>query len=153
MWWKSGQNSWKSAKSAEICENLGKTPENLGKHSENTAKMASNVLWFKKIAPPSVCWITWKPFLFQKRSSWENIRTKSGPKFFLASLRKSGQKSLAPPKKFACSYSYGRYDPHIAQEAGLFLWCNVMMILQFTHVRFLVCRGRLRNLRVDSCSS
>ena len=81
----------------KICENLGKTPENLGKLSENTAKMASNVLWLEKIGPQRVQ-NHMKTFFIPKTVFMRKIRTKSGPKFFRANLRKFGKKSFAPPK-------------------------------------------------------
>jgi len=137
---------------SKICENLGKTPENLGKLTENTAKMASNMLCFLKNWPPMSAESHENFILFRKRSSWEKFAQKVVQNFF-GQVWGNSDKNPSRPQKFACSYSYGRCDPLIAQEAGLFLWCHVMMILQFTNVRFLVCRGRLRNLRADSCSS
>jgi len=113
--------------SDKICENLSKIPENLckvpktmGKKCAERAliwknwrptcfwfekKLAHNVLRFGKMASK----ITWRPLFFwrssEKRSSWENICTKSGPKFCRANLGKFGQNPL-PPKKFAYSYTY-----------------------------------------------
>ena len=41
-------------------------------------------------------------------------------------------------------------DTHTAQEPGSLLWCHAILSLQFTHVRYIACRGRLRNLGADS---
>jgi len=54
---------------------------------------------------------------------------KKWSKIFSSKFEEIRVKKTSRPQKFACSYSYGRYDPHIAQEAGLFMWCHVMMIL------------------------
>jgi len=76
------QNVW-------FVENLGKIPENTGKIPENLAKVAANVLLFGKNGV----------FLEvrQKRSWWENIRTKIGTNFY-GTFRKFGQKSFATPQ-------------------------------------------------------
>jgi len=71
-------------------ENPGKIPENLCEVSRNNGqkwRAAGSALW--DMAPE----ITWRPFLWGQLNNlylWENVRTKSGPKFF-------GQKSFAPP--------------------------------------------------------
>jgi len=103
----------------KIYENLDKTPENLGKLLENTAKIAPNVLWFEKIGPQRVQ-NHMKTIFFQKRSSWEEFAQKVVQNFFGQVWGNSG-KNPSRPQNFACFYSYGRYDPLIAQEAGLFL--------------------------------
>ena len=79
IWWKSRQNPWKSG-------------QNLWKLSQNSWKSAQTwrLTWFdlKKVVP-SVCGITWRPFLLffgvhpTRRCAWENVCTKSGPKLFL----------------------------------------------------------------------
>jgi len=135
----------------KICENLCKTPENLGKLPEKTAKWRPTCFVLKKLAA-NVYRITLK-FCSFKNGLHEKIFAQKVVQNFFGTVRGNSGKNPSHPKKFACSYTYGRYDPHIAQEAGLFLWCHVMMILQFTHVCFLVCGGSVRNLRADSCSS
>jgi len=36
-----------------------------------------------------------------------------------------------------------RYDTNTAQEPGSLLWCHAILSLQFTHARYIACRGRL----------
>jgi len=43
-----------------------------------------------------------------------------------------------------------RYDTHTAQEPGSLLWYHAILSLQFTHVRYIAYRGRLRNSGADS---
>jgi len=90
------------AKSVEIWGKSVKTFTKSLKIWENSlsirAKMAPNVVWFEKNDAQHLQnymkTFFWR--LSQKRSLWENIRTKSGPEFFRASLAKFGQKSFAP---------------------------------------------------------
>jgi len=88
---------------AKICENLRKIPENLGNSLKIRAKMASNVFWFEnKWRQTCFALGNWRPIC----SSWENIRTKSDPKIFRASLGKFGQKSFTPPNICLLVHSY-----------------------------------------------
>ena len=43
-----------------------------------------------------------------------------------------------------------RYDTHTAQEPGSLVWCHAILSLQFSHVSYIACRGRLRHLGADS---
>ena len=101
MWWKSGQNSWKSANPQKSEQNLWKPWQNPRKSGQTYWKYGKNgvqhALFFKKLAP-NVCRITWKLYFIPKTVFMRKIRTKSGTKFFRPSLRKFGQKSFASPK-------------------------------------------------------
>jgi len=47
---------------------------------------------------------------------------------------------------------YCRYKTHTSQEPGSLFCCDAVMSLQFAHVRYFTCKGRLRSLRAD-CST
>jgi len=72
------------------------------------------------------------------------MSTKGGP-LFTFSLPGGGGSSPCPLSVTPL------YDTHTAQESGSRFWCHAVMSLQFTHVRSVPCRGRLRNLLAD-CS-
>jgi len=89
--WKSGQN-------------LGKSGQILWKPLQNRWKSGQTPWRFvRKWRPTRFGLRKWRPTRFGLRkwrpirSSWENVRTKSGPKFFQASLEKFGQKPFAHP--------------------------------------------------------
>ena len=55
-------------------------------------------------------------------------------------------KSAAYSLNFCNGSFIFRYDTHTGQEPGSLLWCHALLSLQFTHVRYIACGGRLRNL-------
>jgi len=151
MWWKSGQNSWKSAKSAEIWAKSVKTlakPLKLWANSlQIPQKWRPTCFGLKKVAP-NVCRITWKLFSFQNRLNSH----KKCSKFFRASLRKFGQKSFAPPNICVLLHLWPIWPVHYTRSRFiLVVSCNGDIAVHSS--LFLVCRGRLRSLRADSCSS
>ena len=104
------------AKSREIWEKSVKTfvkSLKIWANSENTSKNGAQRLLIWKMAPNVFLFEKWRRTCFDLkkwrpiRSSWENIRTKSGPKFFRASVGNSG-KNPSHHQKLACSYTYGR---------------------------------------------
>ena len=72
IWWKSGQNR----------ENFRKIHENTGKNGVQRLQNHMKTFYWRSS---------------EKRLLGKTIRTKSGPKFFRASLGKFGQKFFAPP--------------------------------------------------------
>ena len=104
-----------------ICGILGKLPENTGKNC------AQRALTWKNGAQYVFIWKNCHPkshedlFLEVIRKTVFNIRTKSSPKVFWASLGKFGQKSLAPPT-ICLLLHFCFYSPCIVSSAAPMGW-------------------------------
>jgi len=89
---------WCGENPGKVPENSGKIRGNLGKLLITRAKMAPNLLWFEKIGAQRVQNHMKTFFSFQKRSSWENTRTKKWLKNFSGKFGEIRAKILRTPK-------------------------------------------------------
>ena len=138
---KSGQNLWKP----------WQNPRNSGQTPCKYRKMVSRVLRFEKSGPQRVQ-NHMKTFFYSKNGLHEKIFAQKVVQIFRASLRKFGQKSFAPPNICVLLHLWPIWPAHCTR--GRFILavsCNGDIAVHSS--LFLVCRGRLRNLRADSCSS